>query len=109
MVVREDTLLIEREHSWYIELSVDDTVSKNLLHHLLFTGLSVSTTDEVALLDSTYWFTLRVLATLFSLGFTEVWSTSLINHVSVFSEISVEERPSTIATLVHVIASHQVL
>ena len=109
VVVREDTLLIEREDSWDIEFSVNNTVSKNLLHHFLLAGLSVSTTNEVTLLNSTYWFALRVLSTLLSLGLTEVWGTSLINHMSVFSKISMEERPTTITTLIHVVACHKIL
>jgi hypothetical protein len=109
VVVGEDTLLIEREDSWDIEFSVNDTVSKNLLHHFLLTGLSVSTTNEVTLLNSTYWFALRVLSTLLSFSLTEVWGTSLINQMSVFSQISMEERPSTITALIHIIACHKIL
>jgi len=109
VVVGEDTLLIEREDSWDIEFSVNDTVSKNLLHHFLLTGLSVSTTNEVTLLNSTNWFALGVLSTLLSFSLTEVWGTSLINQMSVFSQISMEERPSTITTLIHIIACHKIL
>jgi len=49
VVVRKDTLLVEREDTWNIQLTVDDAIAEDFLHHLLLRGLSVCSTDEVAL------------------------------------------------------------
>jgi acetolactate synthase regulatory subunit len=35
VIIGKDALLVEGEDSWHIEFTVDDTVSKDLLHHLL--------------------------------------------------------------------------
>jgi hypothetical protein len=35
VIVGKDTLLIEREDSWDVKLSVDNTISEDLLHHFL--------------------------------------------------------------------------
>ena len=51
MIVRKDALLVEREHTRHVKLSVYDTLMKDFLHHFLLTGLTISTTDEIRFLD----------------------------------------------------------
>ena len=60
-------------------------------------------------MNSSNWFTFFVLCTSFTFGFSKIRSACLINQMAVFSEISMEERPSTITSLVHIVACHKVL
>lgn len=44
-----------------------------------------------------------------SFSFGLIWSAILSNHGAVLSQISMKERPSTIAAFIHVITRHQIL
>jgi len=44
-----------------------------------------------------------------SLGLTNVWGTFLGDEVAVLSQETVEERPSAIASFIHIVAGHEVL
>lgn len=109
MVVGEDTLLVEREDSWDVELSIDNTVSKHFLHHFLLTGFTIGTSNEVALFDIRDWLAFVIGAARLTLGFSQVWGTFLVNEVTILTKETVEEGPATITTLVHVVALHEVL
>lgn len=91
VVVRKDTLLVEREDTWNIQLTVDDTIAEDLLHHLLLGGLSVCTTDEVALENLGLCCAAFVLAAGLSFGRGEVRSTLFADQVAVLRQISMEE------------------
>ena len=77
MVVREDTLLVERENSWHVKFSIGDSITKNFFHHLLFGRFTISSPNEITFLDLSLWFALFVLSTGVSFGFSLVWSTFL--------------------------------
>jgi len=109
VVIGKNTLLVEREDPGHIELPIDDAIPKNFFHHFLFRGLAVSATNEVALLDLGNWFAVLVVLALVALGLRFVRSALLGDHVSIFSQESVEERPAAITAFVEIVAHHEVL
>lgn len=109
MVVGENTLLVEREDSWDVELSIDNTVSKHFLHHFSLTGFTIGTSNEVTFFDVRDWLAFVISAARLTLGSSQVWGTFLVNEVTILSQETVEEGPATITTLVHVVALHEVL
>ena len=109
MVIWKNTLLIIRENSWNIKFSVNNTVSQNFLHHLFFARFSVSTSNEVTFLNFRSSVAILVLSTWKSFSLCLIWSALFCNHSTVFSQISVKERPSSIATFIHIVTLHQLL
>ena len=109
MVVRKDTLLVERKDSWNIKFSVGDSISEYFFHHLFFRRCAICSSDEIALLYFSLRLALFVLSTGVSFGFCLVRCTLLANKISILSKVSMEERPSSITTFIHVIALHEVL
>ena len=73
VVIRQDSLLVEGEHSWHVQFSVNNSVSQDLLHHFLLRRLSVRASDEVTLLDLRDLRALRILAACLSFRFSQVW------------------------------------
>ena len=55
------------------------------------------------------WLTLFVVGALVTLSFADIRSTFLGDKVSILGKESMEEWPATVATLVHVVAGHEVL
>ena len=55
------------------------------------------------------WLTFFVVGTLVSLSFADIRSAVLSDKVAILGEESMEEWPATVATLVHVVAGHEVL
>jgi hypothetical protein len=79
MVVGKDTLLVERKDSGDIKFTIDDSISEDFLHHFLFGRLSISTSDEVALVDFGLGLALSVLSAVLALGFGLIWGTLFVN------------------------------
>lgn len=105
----EYTFLIEGEDSWCLHFAIDGAISNNFLHHLLLSGVTVTFTNEVGILDLGVSLALLVVRAFVSLGLTNVWSAVLGNKIAIFSKETVEERPATVTALVHIVASHEVL
>lgn len=105
----EDAVLVHAELFGHVELSVDDAVAHDLLHHLPLRRLAVSSADEVAAVNSRDGLAELRIGAAHSFRFCLIWHTLLRDHVPIFSEEAVEEGPSSFAPLVHVVAGHQLL
>jgi len=92
-----------------LHLTIDGTVSNDLLHHFLFRGVTVTLTNKVGVLDLGVWLTILIVRAFIALSFTNVWSTFLGYHVAVLLHETMEEWPTTVTTLVHIVAGHEVL
>jgi len=103
------TFCVSVENVRSLELSIYNTISSNFFHYLCFTRTTVSLTNERGLGDLGVRLAVLVVATSVALGLSEIRSALISDHVSVFSEEAVEEWPSTVASLVHIVASHKVL
>ena len=55
------------------------------------------------------WLTFFVVGALVALSFADIRSTFLRDQVTILGEETMEEWPATVATFVHVVASHEVL
>jgi hypothetical protein len=97
------------EDMWGIELSINHTVSNNLLHHFLFRSVTVALSDKSSFFNFRMWSTFGIVGAFVSLGLSLVWSAFFGNQVTVFSKETVEEWPSTITTFVHIVACHHEL
>jgi len=105
----EDTLLIKRENSRSLHLSVNGTVSNDLFHHFLFCAITVAFSNEIGVLDFRMWLTMFIVGAFITLGLTNIWCTILCHHIAILLHKSMEEWPATIATFIHIIAGHEVL
>lgn len=105
----EHTFLIEGEDSWCLHLTVYSSVSDDFLHHLFLGGVTITFTNEISARYLRVRLTFLIIRAFVALGLTHIRCTVLGDKVSVLSEESVEEWPSTIATLIHIVTRHQVL
>lgn len=55
------------------------------------------------------WLTFLIIGAFVALGLAKVWCTVLRDQVSVLTEETMEERPTTITTLVHIVTGHKML
>ena len=100
---------VSMENVRSLQLSVNNTISSNFFHYLLFTCVTVSFADERGLGDFGVRLALFVVSARIALCFSEIRSALICDHVAVLAEEPMEERPSTVASFVHIVASHQVL
>lgn len=109
VVVGQNTLLVERKDARHIKLSINNSSVKNFLHHLLFTGLAIGSSNEVGLFNFCLGRAVLVSAACHSFGSGQVWSAFFISQVTILGQISMEEGPAAVATFIHVVALHQIL
>lgn len=108
-ILGENSLGVHTEDVRALHFSVDRSVHHDFLHHFLLAGVAITFSDKVSVLDPGVRLTSSILTASGSLGVTEVRSAFFGDEVSVFGEESVEEGPASIAALIHVVASHEVL
>lgn len=106
---RQDAGPVHVENAWSLELSVDDSVANDLLHHFPLGGVSITSTHEVGVLNLGKLWALLVVGAAVSLGYSLVRSALFSYEVPVLAEVTVEEWPSSIAAFVQVVACHQEL
>ena len=109
VVVGEDTLLVVAEHLRHVKLSVDGTVHEQVLHHLELARLAIGTTNEVACLRLGLWLAFLIVTASAAFSACEVWSTLLRDEIPILGQETMEERPSTIATFIKIVAHHEIL
>lgn len=92
-----------------MHLSIHSTVSHDFLHHLLLSCVTIALSNEISVLDLGVWFTLLVVSTFVALSLAQIRCTVLGDQVCVLSEETMEERPTTITSLVHIVTGHEML
>lgn len=106
---REHTLVVQGEDTWSLHLAINCTISHDLLHHFLLRGVTVALADKVGALDFGVGLALLVVGASVAFRLSDVWSAILRHEVAVLGEEPVEEWPSAITSLIHVVARHEVL
>ena len=105
----DNTLVVTGEDVWGLELRVEDSISEDLLHHLLLAGEAISTTHIVRSRDLGNWFAILELRAFNTEGLGLVRSARLGNNVTIFSKVRVHMGPSSLATFGQVIAVQEEL
>jgi len=101
-----DTTFVHGEGMRTVQLTVDWAVPHYLFHHFFLCSISITFSDEVGALNLRMWFALGVIIAVVSFGLSLVRSTVIGDHVTVFTEESMEVWPSSITALVHIVAHH---
>lgn len=109
MLTRKDTWLVVRETIWNLQFTVDNSISQDFFHHFLFTWFTICSSYKEALLNCSNRFACRMFCAFLSFSDAFVWSALLRNQISIFCKVCMEQWPSTIATLIHIIALHEML
>ena len=94
-----DSTLVGRKVFVSLELNWYWTVSENVLHHLLLGNLSVTTSNKVSIHDLCFRSTVFIWAARMTFSLSVIRGALLRYHVSMFHEVRVKVRPSSLTSL----------
>lgn len=100
VIIGKNSFFVEGKHLRNLELTIHHSASEHFLDHLLLRGCSVSSSDEVAIVDSCLRLAFFELRASLALSLMNIGSALLGDKVAVFEQKAVEEGPSSITSFV---------
>ena len=102
IIIYQDTTSIGLESLISIEVENGGSSGSQLLHHCLFAHLPVVFINVKHLASPSDWLTMRIVTALTSVG--QIRCTLLTRRIVMIHKQAIDEAPTTMASLVHVVA-----